>query len=411
MGQNKIFAYLLSLWIAGIFLIGRWQPSRINIELFSSYDIRIILLGPLVLLAIYLLGGRKVSLSYPAPITLIFGYLSWMAITAFWGENTSSALIDIFTLIGSLFAFHVLAQYFKDANFISIFLKMFALILALLCVIASIEALNMTSTINSHKNVNIFAVGSGPNVFGRNMAILCTWAICALQYKKKSLLLYLSMGFPFTLVLLSGSRGALAELIIGIILSLTLLRIPLKHKALTLPALLAPILLSAWLSPEGSLFKNIKTIQEHRLVNHTLENFHSSGREKILGKALDEGLKNPLVGNGLNSFTMEFESEWGANSGNNKIVNIHYPHNLFAEAFAEGGIIGFLILSSAAILLARNMLRRLQKTWGLMSAGVVISFVFSNLSGDIYDCRILFLFAFAWVLYYNKEPYGIYPRT
>jgi O-antigen ligase len=386
-----------ALGCAVFLLVGRWSPQRLG-ESFEALSFlpelrTIALFGLCVILAIVATQSpiRKPLTAFPK---LIAAFLAWACLSYFWSINQEAAALkitDLLLLSGFMICFYQFALRFSKRTFICLFAKYYIALLAVLCFCAAF-ALDYSALGGiGLENRKVFAVGSGPNVFGRNMALLTIACLLALNYTKRTLVPILLAGIPLSFVLLSGSRGALFELLAGLALALVFMRRHFLIKIATPLLILLPLASTLLSGSDSSLARIVLDIQQNRLVTHTIETFHDSSRTELLVEAYQLGLAHPVVGAGLGGYKYVHNEE----------ITLHYPHNLVAEAWSEFGAIGLILMFLLGGYFARAYLPRLKSTWGFISAGVITSGIFSMLSGDLYDARTLFCFALAWSLLYN----------
>ncbi|MGY9014212.1 MAG: hypothetical protein ACKVG9_02740, partial [Rhodospirillales bacterium] len=127
-------------------------------------------------------------------------------------------------------------------------------------------------------------------MFGRNMALLTIACLLALNYTKRTLVPILLAGIPLSFVLLSGSRGALFELLAGLALALVFMRRHFLIKIATPLLILLPLASTLLSGSDSSLARIVLDIQQNRLVTHTIETFHDSSRTELLVEAYQLGL-------------------------------------------------------------------------------------------------------------------------
>lgn len=395
MPKNKIM-HLCAIAMAGFLLLGRWTLERVGITsdiLNTLPDLRILVLAPVALIACYFFGITKRHPLSPFQVCLYL-FLGWACLSSLWSiqpQDASAKLIDALLVLVFILSFAQFSTHFQAKRFIPLFGKYYLFILAALAcwAVASIDF--FWEELGSAANRKVFAVGSGPNVFGRNMALLSAGLILLLNNSKKIWVPTILAGVPAALVLLSGSRGALLEFLAVLLGSMFFLRRSFILR-LAIPALLlVPLGLSTLKGYETSLLEAALNIQNQRLVENTIQTFHDSSRIELWSEAYVLGMEHPIVGMGLGGY------EYLHSEG----VTLHYPHNLVAESWSELGLVGLTLILLLGGCFACAYLPRLRSTWGFISAGVITSGIFSMISGDLYDTRTLFCFSLAWILLYN----------
>ncbi len=328
--------------MAGFLLMGRWSIARLGIDfnLFNvTPDFRLVVLAPLMALAGHFAISEKHKLDNSF-LALTFAFFAWMSATSLWSENSvaaSAKTIDCLAVIGFLFCFKTFTAKFGTKQFLKAFLVSYFSLIALLSIAAIFELSGSITSLDTHVNRKVFAVGSGPNVFGRNTAML-TIALLLIKPKSTTYKVWLTIlaGIPFGLTLATGSRGALLELIIPLLVTLVATRHSFKFKLLMPVLLFAPLSSTAIAGYEGSALAGVISTTSNRLVTHTIYNFHDSSRTELWKSAYEQGVNSPVIGAGLGSYEYVVEDERG--------IVLSYPHNILAEAWAEGGAIGLLLL-------------------------------------------------------------------
>jgi O-antigen ligase len=396
-----------ALGCAIFLLVGRWSPQRLGgpfKELSFLPELRVIaLFGLFIILAIAVTQGqiKKSSNVFPK---LLAAFLSWACLSYFWSINQEAAALkiaDLVLLSAFMICFYQFSFRFNRRNFIPLFAKYYTTLLAILCFCAAVFLDYSTLESTGFENRKIFALGSGPNVFGRNMSLLAIACLLSLNHTKHTILPILFAGIPVTLVLLSGSRGALFELLSALAITLFFLRRHLLLRVAIPLLLLLPLASNFIVGGDNSIAKTVIDVQYNRLITHTIDNFHDSSRTELLTEACRLGAEHPIIGAGLGGYKYIHNEE----------TTLHYPHNLVAESWAELGTVGLILILILGGCFARSYIPRLKSTWGVISAGVITSGIFSMLSGDLYDARALFCFALAWSLLYNAPQDEANTRT
>ncbi|MAU94217.1 MAG: hypothetical protein CMJ93_08435 [Planctomycetes bacterium] len=395
MTRNKIM-HLCAIAMAGFLLLGRWTLGRIGITsdiLNNLPDLRILVLAPVALTACYFFSITKRHQSSPFQVWLYL-FLGWACLSSLWSiqpQDASVKLVDALLVLVFMLSFTQFSTHFRAKQFIPLFGKYYLFLLAALACWAVTSIDFFWEELGSAVNRKVFAVGSGPNVFGRNMALLSAGLILLLNNSKKVWAPTILAGIPTAFVLLSGSRGALLEFLTVLLGSMFFLRRSFFLRLAIPVLLLVPLGLSTLTAHEPTLFEVACSVQDQRLVENTIQTFHDSSRIELWSEAYVLGMERPIVGVGLGGY------EYLHSEG----ITLHYPHNLVAESWAELGLVGLILILLLGGYFARAYLPRLKSTWGFISAGVITSGIFSMLSGDLYDARTLFCFSLAWILLYN----------
>jgi O-antigen ligase len=227
-------------------------------------------------------------------------------------------------------------------------------------------------------------LGGGPNVFGRNMALLCVLALeralfanRARDGRRQMLLAWVTVACVAAgFVALSGSRGAMISCFAAVSVLLLLGRAQLGRRLTVLLTVVGLFIALLLFTPLG-----VQVIESFssRMLNLLIGERYVSSRDLIYVIALEDGMKSPLIGHGLASFAAS--TPWP------------YAHNLVLDAWYETGAIGVLLLGlylgrSARVLVGLGS--RGREVW--IATGMVI-LVGAQFSGGRYDGRALLVFA------------------
>ena len=129
----------------------------------------------------------------------------------------------------------------------------------------------------------------------------------------------------------------------------------------------------------SGLWDKATIVFQQRIIKMTFEKGDDSGRQELYSQAWRLGLAAPAFGVGLGGFHTV-----------NPIGD--YPHNLFLETFAEGGLVGVALLTSFLIGGFRHLPSDRRGDPGVLTwTGFVTLFVACQFSGDIFDSRLLFI--------------------
>jgi len=225
------------------------------------------------------------------------------------------------------------------------------------------------------------ALGGGPNAFGRNMALLCVASMYFSTRSKRIWLWVVVWVISFLLIILSGSRGALLSGSIGIGMAFLFMRMSLSRKLSAIFAVSVILVAIVSFTPVGSQLMNRFYA---RFVELTIEQQHTSGRGLLFQQAIDIGLDYPLFGAGLGGFPA--------------LTNSVYPHNIFLEAFSEGGAVGLFLFCMTMFIFALFLYRHRHYLDLFSFCAFIIFFVFSQFSGSLFDARGAFMFMAICVL-------------
>ncbi len=220
-------------------------------------------------------------------------------------------------------------------------------------------------------------LGGGPNVYGRNMGVL--FVVCLgvlLQGRSHRALAIAGVVAAGLLVLLTGSRGAMAGLLAGVVALLYVRRLEISRTLLVFLLLGTVLALVAQFTELG---QSAMASFEHRVTVLTFEQNYDSGRGRLRDAALALAQRHPITGGGLNAFKA---GEFGV-----------YPHNIGLEALSEGGLLGVLALLLALAFPLLSVIARLPGVDPTTAGLFMLHFTCAQTSGDFYDSRGVFLFA------------------
>jgi O-antigen ligase len=217
-------------------------------------------------------------------------------------------------------------------------------------------------------------LGGGPNVFGRNMGLLCV-AMLGLVLHRASWFAVGGAVVAGALVVLSGSRGALLATAAGIA---TVLYFNMGRIGRVVYVGLAVAIVAVGIVELTDFGADAAEMFRHRVLRLGVEDRYDSGRTDVYARAWELGRESPLFGIGLAGFGV--------------IGNHIYPHNLFLEVFCEGGLVGLLLLM---LVLGPPLAAAVRRRPGPAPRdyGAFVLVLFSaQFSGDLYDSRTVFVF-------------------
>ncbi len=357
-------------------LSGRWSPTRI-------FD-----LGPptpalrpgtwaavaLLLIMLVPVAGRRGSnanqLVVSAVTTLSLAFLGYMIMTTAWTPDASYAASKAYELATLWIAVLGLYLGLSTLNPTTLNGAIWQWILIITGILATIA---LFSTFGAYQRVAV--LGGGPNVFGRNMGLLAIACLSRVLRSSRPLAWSAALAIACLLVVLSGSRGAMIAASLGLVAALLWARArPARLVVLFALGLPFAMLLISY----SSIGSQAVEIFNFRVGHLLVEQGYTAGREDTLRRAFELGIRHPVFGVGLAGF---------ADAG-----GVKYPHNVFLEAFCEGGSVGLLLLSALVISAAWIVLRG-GRRWDPATVGAaVLLLIASQFSGDLYDTRGLFIF-------------------
>ena len=253
---------------------------------------------------------------------------------------------------------------------------------ALVVVFAIFAALALLGA--SEDDSRIAVLGGGPNVFGRNMALLGLFCVNSLLTGRVRALPVIGLCVAGLLVLLSGSRGAMLACTVGVLVLLWVHRI--RPSQLLWLAIAGSVLIAA-LAVYTDVGQAALAMFNERVIRLTFEQEYDSGRSTLFDQALAVGWAAPIYGDGLGGF--------GTHS------TFDYPHNIALEAWAEGGSVGLALLLGALALPLATVVRRHGQHHALELAAFAALLASAQFSGDFYDSRGVLVFGLLAVLQDN----------
>lgn len=372
MGREFLAGVMLALYLVS----GNWSVARVvDLEPLAIYQPRVWAVLGLVMLAI--VGGHKAR---PRSSTLI-AELAWFGFTALsitWAPDIELGqvqVIDVGLLIAVALAVHRLTIT-GDVERLADSLR-----LTLLVLYFGLAGIAVVGGLGSGR---LAVLGGGANVFGRNMGLLCVFALERALFpdrhqpsRRQGLLFWSAVACVAAgLVTLSGSRGCMIATAIACAVLLSFGRARFHRKLAVLLGVLGLFLALLFFTSVGALV--IESFS-YRVVDLLFGERYVSGRDQLYTVAIDHGFDRPILGHGIASFAAN--TPWP------------YCHNIVLDAWYETGAIGVLLLGVYFSQYARLQVRLGSKGRELWIAAATLILVASQFSGGRYDCRALFVFA------------------
>ena len=300
-------------------------------------------------------------------------FLGYMVITGLWAPDPIRAATKAYDLLFVIWSCILTVATMRtsgvratiDGFWGGVFV--FTLVIALIGAVASVV---------SWVPIGRFSVLSGgPNVLGRNMGLLALASLHLVFDARRARRVIGMAAAPVAalLVLLSGSRGAMLALFFGVIVYLILHRVDRR----VLVSLVAVAILGAVAAATRFGELAVAVFRNRVLIGLFVERYFTH-RDVLFLEAIRAGLQSPVGGLGLAGF-----EELGARGA--------YPHNMFLEAFAEGGLPGLILLCLPFLKYVRRWRLGMGPGDLLTVAGLGLLAVSSSLSGDLFDARGVFL--------------------
>lgn len=360
-------------------LLGRFDLGRLGFAAYASVDLRVVgaILISIVLLPWWftlqkapdsqrlmagLLAGLGAFLVYLIGSTIVFGM-----------DFATNALVVDLLLVGYL-TFLMLLPFTIDAQHAA------GVLLSALVVVAVLYLVGSGPDPVAPGRLSAF--GGGPNVFGRVVGFGAIAAVGLVAMRRGRALLPVVALALLAGVVMSGSRGAMLATALGLVIVL----VPSLRSFVTPLGIVAVL---AGLGTFAVLFGDrVRAVFQERVVYLTFEQGYTSGRGVLTDTAVTMANDSPVFGNGLGSF-----GRWIGQPEN-------YPHNLVLQVVTEGGLLGLLLLLGslvpAFVVMARSFTRSAEvRTMVGLTALVLVASLFS---GDYFDARLLWAFAYAGAL-------------
>ena len=216
-------------------------------------------------------------------------------------------------------------------------------------------------------------LGGGPNVFGRNMGLLCIGALFFWSGGRGQKPWLGLAGVAGILVVLSGSRGAMVSLVAALGVYATVARLGFKRLAVAVVSIAGVVIPLLLYTPVG---RTAVAVYRLRVVDLLFQGY-TSGRDRIYDAAIGMISDNPVLGIGLGGFHFE---------------GFTYPHNIFLEAFVEGGVIAVMLLTLLLGIGGAALWRNRTALCPATTAAWALVLVAAQFSGDFFDSRGVFIF-------------------
>lgn len=357
--------------VAGRFGLGGLVPG------FPSLDVRV-LATVAAGLSLVPLAGRPPVRYAPAArglataLVALFAWLALSAVWAPWGAELAPPLLDLSFLAAFVVMTAIVTTHLAVAD-----------LRWLWGVVVVIAAVYLAAAVGAGPGVQgrYSAFGGGPNVFVRVMGL---GAVGVLYAYLRSRSLWLLLGLPPFVVgaLLSGSRGGmLAGLVIAVVGVVPVMRRIGPNRT-------GQVLVTLGLAcvPVGVLFgPRLGPLIEKRLVEQTVEQGYSSGRDVVSAIGLEIFAQHPVAGVGLGGVSLLLR----------ETVGLSHTHNLVIETASTGGAVALVLLLVvlSRIVVGLRRLDRLEPGVLCTALAALLVFVSALFSGDLYDSRLIWFFA------------------
>lgn len=362
-------------------LLGRSQAERfigvgeagwyLELRLWVLAGLSTWLIGSAAVMGTRRFDGRGVG-AFGGMFVLFLGYM--VVITSLWAPDPTRAATKAYDLLFVIWSCVLTVVALRTCGVRATIDGFWGGVFVFALVIAVIGA--VTSVVSWVPVGRFSVLSGGPNVLGRNMGLLAL-ASLHLVFDARRLRRVIGMAaapVAALLVLLSGSRGAILALCFGVIVYLFVHRLDRR----VLVSLVAVAILGAAVAVATRFGELAVALFRDRVLILLFVDQFFSYRDVLFLEAIRAGLQNPVFGLGLAGF--EEVGTWGG-----------YPHNMFLEAFAEGGLPGLLLLCLPFVRYLARWLRGMGLGDSLTVAGLGLLVVSSSISGDLFDARGVFL--------------------
>ncbi len=372
----KQVAWATAVGLALFLLSGRWSLARMGMGEAS------VLLEPrawtvIGLAAIAYSPALSRTLSLEPPLRTCLGalvvFLGYMTTTVLWAPTSDlpwTKAYEMLLILVTVACVTRIARWTGPRLLIHRFWDAFAVALGVMSV------LGLASWAGSNGE-RLAVLGGGPNVFGRNMAVLLMLSLSAILAGRGKRWVWISAAaLAAVLALLSGSRGAIVGSMAGAATLIYTKKIPLGRFV----KIAIGLVIFAWfVITYTDVGQSALTSFEERFLKLTLEERHDAGRTDIYVYALHMGLDAPLVGQGLAAFA---------------VSGFHvYPHNIVLEAFCEGGLVGVAFLLAVLVPTLRRVFQPDAEYVSRDLAVFAVLLFSASFTGDFYDSRGVMLVA------------------
>ena len=375
-GQELLRASLPALLLALFVLVGRTGVGRFLPFVPNG------VLGEMRLwvVLVFVLGlGWAGSMRFPrvnADVTRTFyvvatTFYCYMELSALWAPDPAAAAMKAYDLGLILVVCAVLYRVFEYVDGPTFVAALWA---SVVCLAGALAAIALLQFMTAGGTARLAVLGGGPNVFGRNMALLCFGALYFWR-KGRMRALWLSLaGLSGMLVVLSGSRGAIVALVMALAAYAIVAR--LRARQVLLAAVWCAVGIAPLLAFSG-LGRAVLAMWNARVVRLLVAGVYASGRDRIYRAAVQIFAGAPLQGIGLSGFRFE---------------GFIYPHNLFLETSVEGGVVGALLIGAMLVVWFVMSWRIRAALCPSLTASAVFALIAAQFSGDLFDVRAVPVF-------------------
>src|SRR5229473_744469 len=389
---------LLAIILTVLFLVGRWNlerlgvdPDTIDFESILERSVATVLIEPrlwLVLVGVPLIILMEMDASGDArahsgraeartSVGIFFVLGFYLVTTIAWtpNDNPFPAVVDICLMLVTLL---VVARAARQEKFVEAFWLWLERLLFAIAAFALFAQLLQVASGDLPGRLSI--LGGGPNILGRFLGMLCLLMVAQSLRQGGGLRWSIAWrivtaAVALILLLQTGSRGAFAGFLVGLLTLLLVRRMNVRLIGIGAIVIFSFVYLF-------KVILNADTIEyiDERWFVTTVEEGYLSARDVLLAEAYRLWLDRPVFGGGLDSF--EYYT-FGLD---------RYPHNLVMEIAQAGGIVAALLLLAWIVHLILNSWHGRNHYTEIGLSMTALIFGCASFSGDFYDSRLMFIF-------------------
>jgi len=391
---------LLAIILTVLFLVGRWNlerlgvdPDTIDFESILERSVATVLIEPrlwLVLVGVPLIILMEMDASGDArahsgraeartSVGIFFVLGFYLVTTIAWtpNDNPFPAVVDICLMLVTLL---VVARAARQEKFVEAFWLWLELLLIAIGAFALFSQLFLAPAASADLPGRLSILGGGPNILGRFLGMLCLLMVAqSLRHggglRWSVAWRIVAAAVALILLLQTGSRGAFAGFLVGLLTLLLVRRMNVRLIGIGAIVIFSFVYLF-------KVILNADTIEyiDERWFVTTVEEGYLSARDVLLAEAYRLWLDRPVFGGGLDSF--EYYT-FGLD---------RYPHNLVMEIAQAGGIVAALLLLAWIVHLILNSWHGRNHYTEIGLSMTALVFGCASFSGDFYDSRLMFIF-------------------
>lgn len=352
LSSDGVFKFLVGLYVLLLPISTGLSGIIGNISLLNYIAVGIIIVG--------ILKARSIPVSIvPTALYFIYTIISiiWSGNIVFnWYVATNVVNFVLFIVINTYrWKEEDINQVYK-----CIFLSQLIVFFAVLVNVPNMSNYRLTITIVSTIGISDFACGL--------CLIIALWMTIASTTKNTwiRVLSYVSIGFDFAVILMAGSRGAIAMFIAMIVVWILMGNSSRRIKIVTIIVIIVAIFFF-----QNYFMDFLPSYIRNRLTLDAVMQSHGSGRYNIWRQAWDtfigSNIGRMLFGYGFNSFLDAVS--YGQHGGNQDLL----AHNVIIQTMIEGGVFGLLFLFWMLISQFKSAWRRNDSLMKIALVGLIVA--------------------------------------